>query len=135
VPLHPGDRPDNGPDYVADVDATVDLWRGGSYKDNVTLHRDTMDPQLLVGRYYFCPGIDEPGTYRLGQTDVSWSDADYTLAGTFIDETTGFMVAKQATRAYLSGMKSGRCARSSRVPSTSGPGSTASGTTTRRAPG
>jgi hypothetical protein len=95
------------PDYVADVDATVDLWRGGSYKDNVTLHRDTMDPQLLVGRYYFCPGIDEPGTYRLGETEVSWNDADYTLDGTFIDETTSSMVAKQATRAYLSGTKSG----------------------------
>lgn len=96
----------DAPASVADVDATVDLWRGTEQVDSVDLTPVNGDVQNLSGDYYFCPGIDEPGKHRLGTTEVTWYDQDYNSAS-FIDGSRGTMIAKQATHSSLSATRSG----------------------------
>jgi hypothetical protein len=47
---------------VREVAAEVDLWLGGRSVSSVSLESSGTDTTHLSGRYYFCPGLDEPGT-------------------------------------------------------------------------
>jgi hypothetical protein len=80
---------------IREVTAEVDLWLGGRSVSSVSLESGA-DVTRLSGRYFFCPGSDETGTYRLGPSRVSYEDDDYNDYD-FVDQTTGVMKALQAT--------------------------------------
>lgn len=83
------------PGPIQEVSAEVDVWLGGDSIGSVSL-RSGADVTSLSGRYYFCPGLEEPGTYRLGPSQVTYEDEDYNDF-TFVDQTTGVMKALQST--------------------------------------
>ena len=94
-----------GPD-VTDVSANVDLWLGNKQVDSAMLTPVNGDPRTLAGDFYFCPNLDAPGRYRLGSSEVDWTDQNYNDS-TFIDDSRGTMVIKQATRARVTGSRTG----------------------------
>jgi len=83
------------PQPLNEVTAQVDVWLGGSSIGSVSLTSGA-DVTSLSGRYYFCPGLDAPGTYRLGPSNVSYEDTNYDDYD-FVDQTTGVMKALQST--------------------------------------
>lgn len=96
----------NASSSIEEVDAEVDLWLGGANVGSVSLSSGA-DVRHLSGRYFFCPGLEEPGAYRLGPSQVSYYDYDYN-SGDFVDDSRGTMVAKQATRASWSVVRQGK---------------------------
>jgi hypothetical protein len=83
------------PGPIREVTAEVDLWHGGQSISSISLESGA-DVTRLSGRYFFCPGSDNPGTYRLGPSRVSYEDEDYNDFD-FVDNTTGVMRALQST--------------------------------------
>lgn len=94
------------PTQVEDIWATVDVWRGNKQIDNLDLEPVNGDVDQLAGQYYYCPYLDGVGRFRLGSTEVEWYDVNYNDTS-FVDDTTGGMVIKQATRDKFSATRSG----------------------------
>jgi hypothetical protein len=81
---------------IEDVDASVDVWRGGQSIGSVSLSSAAGDPTRLSGEYFYCPDNDELGTFRLGPSRVTYWDYDYNDYK-FVDDTTGSMKILQVS--------------------------------------
>ena len=94
-----------------EIDVEVDVWRGGSYLGTADLERVGKSSRLS-GSYFYCPNIDDVGSFRLGDSQVSWEryDDDYTYYydGDFTDSSRGSMVVKQAAGVALSATNKGK---------------------------
>lgn len=97
------------PDFQ-DISAEVDVWRGGTYLGTASLSGSGRSG-LLAGSYFYCPSLDDVGSFRLGDSEVSWEqyddDFNYYNSGDFIDRSRGRMVVKQATRISITGRRTG----------------------------
>jgi hypothetical protein len=93
-----------------DIYAEVDVWRGNSYQGTASLEGEGASHRL-TGSYYYCP-YEGLGTFRLGQSEVSWSQYDddwnYYYDGEFTDTTRGTTIVKQASRVALTGKRQGK---------------------------
>src|SRR4051794_29962389 len=94
-----------GPD-IEEVDAEVDVWLGGKNVGTASLSASA-DPSHLRGTYFYCPGLDGVGKFRLGDTQLSWFDTDFN-DGSRVDGSRGSMTIKQATRGHIAASRRGR---------------------------
>lgn len=95
----------DAPSWITDVDAYVDVRVNGGHVDEVWLE-EYPSVNRLRGHYFYCPNLDEVGTYKLGPSQVTAYDDDWN-GEHFIDRSTGTMLIKQATRAKVTATRSG----------------------------
>lgn len=93
-----------------DISASVDVWRGATNVGTADLER-VAGTSLLRGSYFYCPGLDDVGTFRLGDTSVDWgqydNDFNYYNSGSFLDTSRGRMVVKQGSYVTLTATRKG----------------------------
>lgn len=75
--------------------ADVEVWLRGDYIESLTLR--SAGSGSLRGQFTHCPSLDGVGRFRLGPSEVTFSDDDFNDYA-FEDNSKGYFDAKQASR-------------------------------------